>query len=583
MKVPNDQVRNVLTAFAEMCSAEGAKDELIQLQTDGVCETLSILERNGTALLFGATGAGKTVQAALVALIMAQRTGRPALLLAPNTDVMRERWQADLDLLLHCLPGASGRLAARLMNMVWTEVEKYSKPWVNKALKDCDKHPHLFVGTTPRLARFDESAPEAKAVPHLPFMEALNPAVVVVDEAHLRTDGDTKTRKALMKLLAGRKVLTLTATPVSRKAESLALLLELNRGAGSARNLTAYQEKVHSAVRTWWGTQGDESAMEQAVQAAEVVKPPAQQVFRSHIVRQQPEGSSPRTPSRVAVTPTVEWLRGYGIARVLPVLLACQEEGEGRSVRPSDSYRRMLLSSSAAFWDSHVAVELRRRAEARHRSKARDAAGELQRLLLRLLGPESGAASGHERHPKVDWTATRAAQASKDRQVLVFVQFLRSVDSLQRAIARKAKKEGLEVYVGDAAKRQDVEHFRQQAKGGVLLATPQHSAGIELDASHGGKEKDRLLLYHDLPWSAVVLQQQQGRLRRAKRNFPNILLEAPVLDVPDDDRLWHTVMGRFAVTDLVDMGDEFDTSDLVDPGRTAPFPKHFIDRLRLDS
>ena len=107
--------------------------------------------------------------------------------------------------------------------------------------------------------------------------------------------------------------------------------------------------------------------------------------------------------------------------------------------------------------------------------------------------------------------------------------------------------------------------------------------GLEFDHSSSGETQKRLLICHDLPWSAVMLQQQIGRLRRASNGFPKIDAWAPILEIPDDLRVHATVMGRWNVAEIVDIQGGFAGSS-EDPGvRGLPdsFPAEFIDRLRL--
>ena len=181
-------------------------------------------------------------------------------------------------------------------------------------------------------------------------------------------------------------------------------------------------------------------------------------------------------------------------------------------------------------------------------------------------------------HSKVQWTAERAVEEAADRQVLIFVQYLATVGALKVAIDTLETSTGVEV--GVATDHAAVEHFRDNPRGGILIASPRHSMGLEFDQRHKAREKPRLLITHDLPWSAVSLQQQLGRLRRAANNFPKVLVQAPILDLPDDRRVWDTVMGRWSVSEIIDVDGGF-AGDAIGVDSPGDFPSGWVEELRL--
>jgi hypothetical protein len=578
MNVPTrTDIRGALRAFAKERTGEAANPQLISDQVAGVEELLARLKSSPSVLFYGSTGVGKTIQTLLAGGFIAAAKNRPVLVLAPNLNVRDQRWWIDLE---H-LHAAAHRHRSRPNAPAWaTALNRIEPRLVDEfGMKSITgSRRALLLATTSKVSGTGRGSTSRTTAQRRTWLQKLDPCLVVIDEAHLRTGEGTATREALEAVLDGRRLLTLTATPVSHRHNGLEQIVTINGQGGWSKHVSAYQQEVHDTVRTWWQTFGDIDATRAASDRALRRRPAAADGFANHVVRQAPEAAKPTRPLRQDVDVDETWLRGYGLARILPALLAADERGEGAKAtdgaRPSDAYRRMLLSSSDAFWDSQVAKVLERR----KKPVWQQVAVELRRLLGERVDDACGARL--LMHPKVRWTAQRAATAATDRQVLIFVQYLASIPSLLAAIEHERDHRGLDIQAGSANDESAVGCFRCEGRGGVLIASPKHSQGLEFDKQHQRHEKPRLLIGHDLPWSAVALQQQQGRIRRAANGFPKVLIEAPVLDVPDDQRVWDTVMGRWNVSDMIDIQGGFAGAAL---GKDGPgeFPAELIEKLRL--
>ena len=579
------EIKGVLNAFAKRKVREGEKvnEQLIKDQVDGVYRLIELSRNKGSTLFYGDTGVGKTIQAIVASAFLAAEGTRRILILAPSTAVLKERWSADMKVFLEVIAEANRPPSppswARKLSSV-----KSVKATLTKLPPTSPSNPEIWLSTTPSLAKVAKGTTRNSLGHRKRWIERLHPCLVVIDEAHMRTGQDTKAREVMESLVIKMPLLSLTATPVSQDAKSLQQIVSLNGDGSWAKPVTAYQEGVHSAVRKWWSSGGNRDSTEKDVGHALKKKAKATAAFRENVVRQEPLASKQEEPMKITIQldENGDWVKGYGLARILPALLGATEDvqsGDSESgVVPSDAYRRMLLSSPAAFWSSVAAKTLNRRTKREWRT--------IQEELGALLGAHGAEVLGSEqlKHPKVRWTAEHAVEQAQDRQVLVFVQYLKTIDALVAAINTEAQRRGVRVAVGPARDKTCVAEFRKQSKGGILVASPRDSMGLEFDHDPPGKEqRTRLLICHDLPWSAVMLQQQVGRLRRASNGFPKIEARAPILDIPDDLRVYDTVMGRWHVADIVDLQGGFagNSDDGGVQGLPGCFPPDFIKRLRL--
>jgi len=575
------EIDGALRAFA-LRKVSNLNRPLLKDQVNGVHRLIQLGRKDGSTLFYGDTGVGKTIQAIVASAFLAAEGNRRVLILAPSTAVLRERWKEDLDEFQKAIREANElpnppSWASKLSTLQTVRADVKSLPTTTAS------SPQIWLGTTPTMANVTKGATRNPLGHRKRWIEKLHPCLVVIDEAHMRTGEDTSTRDTMETLLKGLRLLSLTATPVSQHAKSLQQIVNLNGGGKWAEDVTEYQVEVHHAVRTWWASGGQTEITKPKVDRAVRSKGPATAAFKENVVRQKPRATKQTEPKkiRVQVEEDGDWIKGYGLARILPALLVADERVEGRdretSVSPSDAYRRMLLSSPAAFWSSAVAKTLLRKTMPEWKT--------IQKDMGALLGAHGSKVLGAEqlKHPKIRWTVTNGLKQAQGRQVLIFVQYLETIKALVSAIKFEAEYLGSSVTVGSASDKGDVARFRNESKGGILVASPRHSMGLEFDRNHPNGEKNRLLICHDLPWSAVMLQQQVGRLRRASNGFPEIDAKAPILEIPDDLRVHATVMGRWNVAEIVDIQGGFagGSDDAGVQGLPDSFPAEFVDRLRL--
>ncbi|MGH8991591.1 MAG: DEAD/DEAH box helicase family protein [Acidimicrobiia bacterium] len=578
MKLPPvGLIEEILREFAAQ-QGEDAPDA-VQEQAEAVIDIAGRLDHVGSVLLHGNTGVGKTVQALAVAYLRSALTNRPAVVLAPSKTILKARWRPDaihLERALEALLRRSPRRAdfAKLCGVERQEAVAFDTAGANRLTG------RPFVVLSTKRIFGNERLEANEMIRRRNFLACAEPCLLVIDEAHHGTSPKSDTGRVLRHVLEPVQrgtwrvpLLTLSATPVRQHSNNLTDILELNLGehAPGFEAVEDYQKAIHQLVFAWWRT----GSVPPIPPTLGRLQQKSHATLRKHVVRQRPKGSDPDRPGCETVTVAADapWLRGYGIARVLPALLREAERGQEEhvdEVLPCDSYRRMLLSSSAAFWHSAVARTLARRTST--------AAQDLLRTLELLLGPrEQRTRVQALLHRKVRWTVTRAKQEATTRQVLIFVEYLDTVDDLLVAFGRP---KGLKV--ASAAHASDVDSFRDATKGMVLVASPRHQEGLDLDYRGHRRERSRLLIHHDLPWSAVALRQRHGRLQRIRRNFPSIEAVAPVMSLPDDQRLWQTVNARWAVMDVMG-ADILDREGVLADGAPEPsaLPSELVPLFRM--
>jgi hypothetical protein len=555
---PTDHVRLLLDSFSALrspSSSDGPLNELTSAQAGSVRKLYAGLKEHQTMLLHGETGTGKTVLGLLTALVWRYRDpSTQALIIAPSERVRDERWHDDYQALAE----------AAHQTAITTGFLEY--------VAEAPKNQRLRLAT----------ASEVRAGK----VKIRKSGLAVLDEAHRRTDEDTVTGDAIRKALLERHVLTLTATPLRRSADDLAGILSIGlkkKDQEALEPISAHHEAIHEAIRMWWRLPEpliDNPAMKECLEAVDRTRVAAQTAYRARVITHRAT-AAPTPPCRHDVAPDKAWLRGYALARTLPAVLheagfssETNDRNEADSLpRPSDRFRRALLSSNAATLRSAALKPI----------VSKDAPDELKRLYRILrddLDPTAGA------HPKVAATAKLAIEAARNTQVLIFTEFHASAPEIAEAIRAKSKRvrvhllsDGSHAITGKSAAGA-ISAFRKNIKGHVLIATPMYQESIELDQEIAQEDAlPRLLILHDTPWSAVEVRQRQGRLSRARNGFPPIDSIAPILDLPDDDRIWQTMRGRWNVADLISEQD--DRVEPEGPGTPNELPEELLQRLQL--
>ncbi len=483
-----DSMHRALEAFGRArVGGRAVRRSIVDVQAEAVAEILARLERQRSVLLYASTGSGKTVQALLVALVRSTVTGKPAVLVAPKQEVISERFMEDLRILQAALDGC-GPLLESLGGVRCGEL-----PLDGRRLPRAGG-PALYTTTVAKLRAGGAADLSKVAAQRRRLVERVAPCLVVLDEAHRGTGEHTMAGQVLRTALHGVPLLAMTATPIRRSDADLEAIVDINGTATEIADVSAYQRSVHDLIRTWWSLDdpGPEHAVVRARRsAADAAKPAAERAFLRYVVH--PAGCRPGLDEEnvrvdVPLPRDGAWEKGYGLARVLPALLASEssESDDLSTARPSDVYRRMLLSSNEAFWVSNTAQLL---------GKANERLSKPYEQMLKVaLGPRETRGRSGQLHPKAAWTVAEAARRARTAQVLVFVGFHATADAISASLEGRPG-----VSVGKAGDHNDVDEFRSGARGMVLIATPKSQESIELDKIHAGKEEPRVLIVHDLP------------------------------------------------------------------------------------
>jgi len=391
------------------------------------------------------------------------------------------------------------------------------------------------------LERYETVAPiithESLSMSRCPLPPSAAPCrLFVVDEAHRFRNPDTNRYRALAKVLVGRRVLLVTATPVHNQ---IADLFHLFRLFLRDHDLTAL-----GVPSLWRAARGD--ADPQAVTAAAA----RLSVARTRERVQTGYGTGPAVLSfperaageamRVGTAPDAELQELVtGIARL-------EVGGEAAAL-----FRLLLLSQLAsslpafraslarfeAFLELGAAAATEGTALGRHDFRRLFPAGsdDLQFPFFPLvLSPGPGAATERDRDVV---RGLRAVAASRDDpkadalarlldgrvgKTIVFVQPRATVHHLMRRLRghRLAAVTGERGWFGSgpAGREEVLRAFAPQAQGAppparaletdVLVATDLLSEGLNLqDAAR--------VIHYDLPWSPARLAQRVGRIDRA--------------------------------------------------------------------
>lgn len=372
--------------------------------------------------------------------------------------------------------------------------------------------------------------------------------LVIVDEAHRGLHNKNSVAYVgLSRVAHGARLLLVTATPFQLTGSGLETMLEVDGNDTRGDNIL----KFSKAVATWLrrthdgDTPGNSSTdldrLRQDVRDAlslaradlDNVLMPAYPHKRMRRPRWMP---LPAAPIPVELGP---WAQTYHAARVLPELL--HGGSAAHAVQNSDSYMRMLVSSTGAWHASQVY----RSAEGR---------GEPLTSLLQALNEATGPEPGS--HPKVALTSRTALESLRSgHHVLIFCVFLATKVDLAIAIDAELRRAdmGHQVHVAedlsDAQAALTAGFGRTPKKTNpprVLIVSDKLSESVDLD---GGKP---VVIHHDLSWSPVRWEQRMGRVVRASTGFQNPpSVVVPVLQADVDIRMWETLQGRRSLTEHV--------------------------------
>ena len=384
--------------------------------------------------------------------------------------------------------------------------------------------------------------------------------LIIVDEAHRGLHNESSTAyTALSPIARGARVLLVTATPFQLKPSGLKTMLEIDGRVEMGERIRVYGQAVAQWLTAkhqadpWLSESGNaESQAEISAAAARMAsalakaRPDLELLLMPAFDRAgmgMPEAYE--LPHPLLVPLEDSWASAYHAARLLPEVVGLDPHAGGNAGRNSDSYMRMLNSSTAAWQDSAVYMAARE-------SESKAVTGLLTEIT-RLMGPKPLG------HPKVRRTAEVAlAKASRGagRHVLVFCVFKETQSELAAAIEKLARESGFNVRVGSPDQLPKANHWLRAGFGEpasrsnvpvVLVVRDNLSESIDLD---GGRPA---VIHHDLSWSPVRWTQRMGRVVRAATGFkgPNANdIVVPVLDTAIDRRMWASLRERSKLTAL---------------------------------
>jgi superfamily II DNA or RNA helicase len=365
--------------------------------------------------------------------------------------------------------------------------------------------------------------------------------LVIVDEAHRGLHNkNTVAYEGLSTVARGARLLLVTATPFQLTGSGLETMLEVDGNDTRGDNIREYSKAVAAWLRR--EHEGDNPGTGPADltdRRAEVRKALllAQPDLEAVLMPPYPHKTMGRPrwmpmPAEPTLVKLGTWAQAYHAARTVPELV--HDPDEALQVQNSDSYMRMLVSSTGAWHASHVyrsAFEL----------------GGPMRTLLKAIDTATGSRPAD--HPKVAATARAVADAvQQGHHVLIFCVFIATKTDLCVAVQAELRRRALRNSVTIA---DDLRKAQEALRAGfgqipsktnppsVLIVSDKLSESVDLD---GGKP---VVVHHDLSWSPVRWEQRMGRVVRASTGFerPQSVI-VPILDVDVDQRMWDTLKGR---------------------------------------
>ncbi len=376
--------------------------------------------------------------------------------------------------------------------------------------------------------------------------------LVIVDEAHRGLHNkNTVAYQGLSTVARGARLLLVTATPFQLTGSGLETMIEVDGNETRGDNIREYSRAVAAWLRR--EHEGDTSGAGPADltdRRAEVLKTLllAQPDLEAVLMPAYPHETMGRPrwmpmPAEPTLVKIGTWARAYHAARTVPELVP--DHDEALHVQNSDTYMRMLVSSTGAWHASHV-------------YRSAQELGEPMRSLLKAIDTATG--SGPADHPKVAATTLAVAEAvQQGHHVLIFCVFIATKTDLRDAVQAELRRRGLRNSVTTA---DDLRKAQETLKAGfgripsktnlpsVLIVSDKLSESVDLD---GGKP---VVVHHDLSWSPVRWEQRMGRVVRASTGFqPPSGVIVPILDVDVDQRMWDTLKGRRSLANHV-VGDK---------------------------
>ena len=370
-------------------------------------------------------------------------------------------------------------------------------------------------------------------------------ALVIVDEAHRGTQNPAQaTYSKLRDACHDRAVVLVSATPYQLSTSGLIAMLSVNASKERREELAPVRRLADQLRPIIVHGKDGQAPTEAEINELADTATKSREVIDHHLIRPDPTASSSglyrpdqdsvcRIP--LATPDAPDWARAYWVARATASLT---------ERRPSDTFNRMLDSSSEAFQASAVA-------------KAVASAGGATARLGSQLAEELGIGTTHPKlRATVDWivgqTQPLEAAARSPKHVLVFTYFIATQQALTAALRTRLPDVQVEAPTSTTLGSALESRFRRPPSDSdgpiVLVVTDRFSESIDLD---GGRP---CVVHHDLHWNPNRIRQRMGRVTRLSSGFQQVTptdVFIPVLDTPTDTRMYETVQKRFALGDLL--------------------------------
>jgi SNF2-related domain/Helicase conserved C-terminal domain len=511
----------------------GARVDLHPHQVEAAAFALDSLGRGG-CLLADEVGLGKTIEAGIVLSQLLAEGKERILILTPAT--LRAQWQAELR-------------------------EKFD---VDSVVVDGRSRgtPHLFQRPFPVISSLPFAAARPEALQEVPW------DVVVIDEAHRLRNAHRpghKTGRALLRALAGRPKLLLTATPLQNDLlELFGLLSFLDVGLLGPEH--AFRSRyAPGADGGLSGPASEELKQRLSASVHRTLRRQVREYVRFTNRRSVVEDFAPTAEEQALYEKVSEYLRRPDAAAI--------EKGQ----RPLLTlvYRKLLASSTFA-----IAPTLRKLAEALRTRSAATPEGLFEAEDLRAFQEEDEAwedgASKPQTRAALDAEATELLGYAEDAErihtnakgealtralarlftvaraqqwpekAVVFTESRRTQAYLSELLGAHGFRGHISLLSGEAGTPEQrtalVEEFRTRTK--ILISTEAGAEGLNLQFCN-------LVVNYDLPWNPQRIEQRIGRCHRYGQERDVLVLNFLNRKNAADARLYELLEAKLQLFDGV--------------------------------
>ena len=453
------------------------------------------------AILADEVGLGKTVEAGLIYKELALRGAvRSALVLAPKA--LLSQWQEELR-------------------------ERFDEDFAltdEKRFRGFDRESRVICSLPQFVRSFERIA-------------ARSWDLLIVDEAHLLANPDSKRRKSVAALRARWRLL-LTATPVANKLTDLYSLIDIV-SPGRLGTLREFENEYVADSGTARVLRPQRASQLRGVVRDVMCRTRRSETeiaFTQRNVRSQTVDATPAEDA--LITDVTDYLRSLYRRLPPPKRSASAAAGQGKPVRASASSKlnrgaviREIMALQQSLSSSPRAIEqsLRRRAE--RQPEERD-------LLLQLAERCAGIESAKERQ------LVAVLDEIGTAPVLIFTLRLETAARLREIVAARGR--SADCYVG-ALSRGERESLIERFNGGdvdALIATDAGAEGLNL------QQRCHVMINYDLHWNPMRIEQRIGRIHRLGQTSDVTVHNFVLRDTIDDYvlRLLYQKIDLFTMT-----------------------------------